>query len=173
MVSPIPHPNLRNQSLSHIRSLWFFCPLWTVLLFVFYCETRNSTDKVQTKKEHKYKSRNVDSLLKTLRRVQKFFIVKNFEWLLTVYSKHEELVSKFLLNWLSRSDKNLYIENTVKKKSCKQIQNTFDLALDFCTILNDFSYICFNQWIITNWQYTKLLHIFSGIGSICVILSWS
>lgn len=34
---------------------------------------------VQSKKEHKYNSADIDSLLKTSKKVQPFFIVKNFE----------------------------------------------------------------------------------------------
>lgn len=104
--------HLRNHSLSYMRSLWLFCPLWIVLQFIFHCEARNITDLVQSEKAHKYNPADVDSLLKALRKVQQLFNLNNFE-LLKVCANHEEHIPKFLANLFSRSEKNLCRENAV------------------------------------------------------------
>lgn len=65
---------------------------------------------VQSEKAHKYNSADVDSLLKTLRKVQQLFNLNNLELLLKVCSIHEAHIPKFLVNLFSRSEKNLYFK---------------------------------------------------------------
>lgn len=121
-------------------------------------------DRIQSEKEHKYNSADTDILLKTWGKIQSFFIVKKFEWLVKACTKLEDFIPKFLLNCTFQEWKESvwgkYYEHEVLKiiplhfKFSAVVNSDvvykikrpmFDLALDFSPPLSDFSCISLNQ----------------------------
>lgn len=72
------------------------CELYYNLSFTVKQEI-SLIDRIQSEKEHKYNSADTDILLKTWRKIQQFFIVEKFEWL--VKGLKRICVRKILWKW--------------------------------------------------------------------------